>query len=522
MIRLLLVAISLTVTLLAGDGASLWSLRPIRRPELPPVRNQAWVCNPIDRFILSRLEREGLSPSPEAAANTLLRRLSLDLNGLPPTLEEQNGFVRENYSGAFERLLRSPHYGEKWGRHWLDQARYADSDGYRSDRFRPHAWRYRQWVIEALNRNLPFDEFTIEQLAGDMLPNATVDQKVATGFNRNTLTNREGGIDPEQFRVEQVIDRANTLGTVWLGLTVGCAQCHDHKFDPITQRDFYDLFAFFNSSDECYLDAPLPGEVGPYLKALPAYERKRQELLDQYGVPALQAEWEKGMLEAAAHPGQRLDWDHAFDDLRTDLEYGERLLRLGLAGRSPRQSKLFTDYFIENYHRVVSKQRESDLHFDVLLKQLRQLDERFPDISQAPVLELAAQPRQSHILIRGDYRQPGVAVRPATPAVLLPMNTDGEPTRLDLARWLVSPEQPLTARVIVNRIWQEYFGRGLVRTSENFGSQGEMPSNPELLDWLAAEFMDSGWDLKHMHRLIVSSKTFSNRRGFPRTAAARS
>jgi hypothetical protein len=454
--------------------------------------------------VLAKLEAAGVEPSPEAHPETLLRRLSLDLIGLPPTVEEQS--APDDH--IVDRLLASPHYGEKWGRHWLDQARYADSDGYRGDAFRPHAWRWRHWVIEALNRDMPFDQFTIEQIAGDLLPDAATGQWVATGFHRNTLTNREGGIDPEQFRVEAVMDRVNTIGTVWLGLTVGCAQCHDHKYDPISQRDYYRLFAFFNTAEEWYIDAPLPGESGPYLAARPAYDRKRESLLRDFGVPALQAEWEKRMIESADHPGKWLDWDHAFDDLRTSLEAGEKILRLAPEKRNRRQEKLLTDYFVSNYNRVVTKERSKELRFDELRKALAGLDRSLPALSQAAVIRQEPAPRATHLLQRGDYRSPGDPVTPGVPSVLHPLTVDSAPTRLDLARWLVSDENPLTARVIVNRIWQEYFGRGLVKTSENFGTQGEMPSHAELLDWLAAELIEHGWRLKHIHRLIVSSATY--------------
>ncbi len=236
-----------------------WSFRKIARPDLAAVSDRAWPRNPIDNFVLARLEKENIGPSPEAPKTTLIRRLSLDLTGLPPTPQEVEEFLHDNRPDAYERLvdrlLDSPHYGEKWARYWLDLARYADSDGYEKDRSRPWAWRYRQWVIEALNRDMPYDEFTIEQLAGDLLAKRTVDTLIATGFNRNTLTNREGGTDPEQFRDEQVLDRAATLGTVWLGLTVGCAQCHDHKFDPISQKEFYQLSAFFNTQEEINIPA---------------------------------------------------------------------------------------------------------------------------------------------------------------------------------------------------------------------------------------------------------------------------
>ena len=257
-----------------------WSFQKIQRPAVPAVRDRAWARNAVDNFILARLDSEGITPSPEASKLTLLRRVSLDLTGLPPTPEQVREYLDDNRPDAYERLvdrlLDSPHYGEKWARYWLDLARYADSDGYEKDRSRPWAWRYRHWVIDALNRDLPFDQFTVQQLAGDLLPDRNLDTLVATGFNRNTLTNREGGTDPEQFRDEQVLDRAATLGTVWMGLTVGCAQCHNHKYDPISQKEFYQLTAFFNTQEEVNIQAPLPGELGPYLAARPEYRPQAQ------------------------------------------------------------------------------------------------------------------------------------------------------------------------------------------------------------------------------------------------------
>jgi hypothetical protein len=388
-----------------------WAFRPVKRPPLPAVKDRAWLRNEIDCFVLARLEGRGgvtppLRPSPEADRATLLRRLSLDLIGLPPTPEEAEAFLRDERPGAYERvvdrLLASPHYGERWGRHWLDLARYADSDGYEKDGGRPFAWRYRHWVIDALNRNLSYDRFLIEQLAGDLLPGATTDQKAATGFHRNTLTNKEGGVDPEQFRVEQVVDRVNTTGRAFLGLTVGCAQCHDHKYDPISQREYYQLFAFFNSDVEVDVPAPLPGE-GPPTKGRP-----------RTLAPTL-----------AVGPG-----------------------------------------------------------------------------------------RKTHVLIRGDFLRKGVEVRPGTPAVLPPLPTGrGQANRLDLARWIVRPDNPLTARVLVNWVWHKYFGRGLVATLEDFGTQGERPSHPELLDFLADDFVRHGWDLKALHRQIVTSATYRQSSG---------
>ncbi|HEV3121459.1 MAG TPA: DUF1549 domain-containing protein, partial [Isosphaeraceae bacterium] len=278
-----------------------WSFQPIKRQELPPVKDTSWARSPIDAFVLAKLEAEELSPSPEADRSTLIRRLSLDLLGLPPLREEVNRFLNDPAPDAYEqlvdRLLASPYFGERWGRHWLDLARYADSDGYEKDSPRPNAWRFRNWVIDALNRDMPFDRFTIEQLAGDLLPNATLQQKTATGFHRNTLTNREGGVDQEEYRVAAVLDRVNTTGTVWLGLTVGCAQCHTHKYDPILQREYYGLFAFFNNGQEVDLPAPLPGEAETYAKAKQAHDldhaqleaAKKADDLDRR--PARQAKW---------------------------------------------------------------------------------------------------------------------------------------------------------------------------------------------------------------------------------------
>lgn len=490
----------------------LWSLEPPKDHPQPKVKNSSWPATEIDCFILAKLESEGIQPSPMAEKTTLLRRVTLDLTGLPPTPEEIQAFATDELPGAWERvvdrLLASPRYGEKWARHWLDQARYADSDGYRGDAFRPNAWRWRRWVIDALNNDMPFDRFTIEQLAGDLLPNATTDQKVATGFLRNTLSNREGGTDPEQFRTEAVMDRTSMVGTVWLGLTVGCAQCHDHKYDPITQRDYYRLFAFFNTSEEWTIDAPLAGEIGPYLAKRPEHDHQRQQLLQQNQIPRLQVEWEHRLLEAAAQPGKWLDWDMAFDDVRTALADGEKILRTPPDRRTLRQQKELTDYFIGNYHRVISKERAAELKFDALRGALTKLDAEMPPFGEAPIIREEQAARTTHILERGNFRSPAEAVKPGTPASLPLLSSGNAATRADLAQWLVSPENPLTARVTVNRIWQQYFGRGLVKTSENFGSQGETPSHPELLDWLARDFIHNGWRLKRLHRIIVTSTAY--------------
>jgi mono/diheme cytochrome c family protein len=489
-----------------------WSFRKVTRPDLPAVTDRAWPHNSIDAFILARLEKEGIAPSPEAPKTTLLRRVSLDLTGLPPSPQEVDDFLRDNRPDAYERLvdrlLASPHYGEKWARYWLDLARYADSDGYEKDRTRPWAWRYRQWVIEAFNRDLPFDEFTTEQLAGDLMPKRTTETLVATGFNRNTLTNREGGTDPEQFRDEQVLDRAATLGAVWLGLTVGCAQCHDHKFDPISQKEFYQLSAFFNTQEEVNIPAPLPGEMGPYLATRPEYEGQKQALLEQYGIPAAESDWENKLRYAQQHPGEHDDWDFAYGELTHTVDNGKKVLFLDAGKRSEVQRVAMTDTFISSCGNLFPKDYCAGLKLPELRTKLNELSAKTPQIAYAPALLENDTPPKTYIHLKGDWREHGAEVQPGTPAILPPMPAGEKPTRLTLARWLVSPENPLTARVAVNRIWQELFGRGIVHTSEDFGTQGDKPTHPELLDWLASEFESRGWSMKQMVRLIVTSSTY--------------
>ncbi len=489
-----------------------WAFQPIRRGGPPQVRKPSWVRNPVDRFVLQRLEKERIAPSPEAHRATLMRRVSLDLTGLPPTPQEVSAFLADRTPMAYERvvdrLLDSKHYGEKWARPWLDLARYADSDGYEKDKPRLHAWRYREWVIDALNRNLPFDQFTIEQLAGDLLPNATLDQKIAAGFNRNTLTNREGGIDLEEFRTEQVLDRTTTLGTVWLGLTVGCARCHDHKYDPIKQREVYQLSACFNTAREINIEAPFPGEIGPYLSRKPERDKERQALLKEYRVPELMPDWEKATLEAAAHPGINVPYDVAWDTVGKMVDHGHEILRKPPSERSQKEHDKLTDHFVQYYGIVVQKEQYKGLKFADLVKKLAELDENYPGLTEAQTFIENSNPPKTHVLIRGDFRQPGVEVQPGTPAFLPLLSQGAEPARLRLARWVVNRNNPLTARVTVNRIWHEFFGQGLVATPEDFGTRGDLPTHPMLLDWLAATFMDTGWDVKRMHKLIVMSATY--------------
>jgi len=499
-------------TLRAWAGPGLWSLQPIRRSAPPSIENARWARNDIDRFIAARLQKEGIQPSPEGDRNTLIRRLSLDLTGLPPTPAEETAFVADTRPDAYERLvdrlLASPHYGEKWARTWLDLAHYADSDGYEKDLVRPWAWRYRQWVIDALNRDMPFDEFTIEQLAGDLLPGSTVEQKVATGFLRNTLTNREAGVDRMEARFDQIVNRTNTTATVWLGLTVGCAQCHNHKFDPIPQKDYYRLFAFFNSTEEQEIEAPLAGEREPYDRARPEYDRKRKEILAKYGVPELQAKWEPRIQEAFRNQGKDLEWDFAVTEFRASFDGADKFLKGYWTDRQPRDAERLTDYFIGHRGPDFDKDKAVVERLKQAREELANLSKTLPEIAMAPVIRTDPVPLETNVHLGGDYQALGDRVEPGTLSALPPLTAVVVRDRLALAKWIVSRENPLTARVAVNRMWQEFFGRGLVVTSEDFGTQGEKPSHPELLDWLASEFVDRGWSTKQMHKLIVMSATY--------------
>ena len=491
----------------ATTGAGHWSFQPIERPAVPAVRDQAWIRNPVDAFVLARLEREGIAPAPEAEPSVLMRRAFLDLTGLPPDQPDTRNPT--DHEELVDRLLRSDHFGERWAALWLDQVRYADSDGYEKDTVRPHAWRYRHWVIEALNRDMPFDRFTIEQIAGDLLPGATTEQRVATGFYRNTLKNREGGVNVEEFRFEEVVDRANTVATVWLGLSMECARCHDHKYDPVTQKDYYRLFAFFNDLDEVDIDAPLGGELGPYLQAKPAFDRGLQAIYAKYKVRELQRPWTEKMLWAGENPGVEHEWDTSWDILALYLDDGQRILRTPVERRDWREDLALTEWFLRNYSRVTSDEEYDATGFREAVKEVHALVDALPDVSRARAVQVDARPVTSHVHPSGAWDDLGDAIAPGTPAALAPLNSPGPaPTRLDLARWLVSPDNPLTARVAVNRIWQAYFGSGLAANTDNLGMRGEAPSHPALLDWLASELIDSGWSLKRIHRLIATSATY--------------
>jgi hypothetical protein len=686
-----------------------WAFVPPKRPEVPAVTDQQWARNAIDRFVLARLESTGLKPSAEADKATLLRRVTFDLIGLPPTPAELKAFLADSSPDAYEkvvdRLLASPHYGERMAMQWLDFARYADTHGYHIDSGRS-MWIWRDWVIKAFNDNMPYDQFTIEQIAGDLLPNATVSQQIATGFNRNHMINFEGGAIPEEYQNEYVVDRIEATSTTFLGITLGCARCHNHKYDPLTQKDFYSFGAFFNGVPETGLDGKT-GNAVPFLQQpTPAQQQMKQTLLDAIKVrdqelDADQANWEQhqrempvadvtsglvhefafddaltdsfnsgssakvlngklkymdGRASRAAdlneephlsfgtagafkkatpftvalwiHPngpsgmeilqrygkifktspgyeialdykgkqGCRIivrmrdgtpgpgievksregvpteDWSHvavaydgsgaargiqvyidgrsipteiindklqgdfagegelqignkewgtAFKGAISDLRlYNRRLYpneanQLGLLNpmhtvlqiardkRSETQQKWLRSYFLTQ----AANPAEHQLSVDVksLEAGVKQLDREIPSTM---VMAEVAKPRDTYILLRGDYRNHGEKVQPNVPAVLPPLPSNAPRNRLTLAKWLVDAGNPLTARVAVNHFWQLYFGTGLVKTAEDFGSQGDPPSNPELLDWLATEFIAQKWNVKQMQRLIVTSATY--------------
>ncbi|MBI3208212.1 MAG: DUF1553 domain-containing protein [Candidatus Solibacter usitatus] len=495
-----------------GGKSGHWAFQPLANTAPPAVKNSTWPRGEIDRFVLARLEKEGLQPSPEAARTVLLRRVSLDLTGLPPSTDEIRNFLADTQPGAYERvvdrLLASPRYGEKWARHWLDLAHYADSDGYEKDQVRPYAWRYRNWVIDALNKDVPFDQFTAEQLAGDLIPNATEEQRVATGFLRTTLTNREAGVDRAEDRFDQLLSRVNTTATTWLGLTVGCAQCHDHKYDPISNREFYQMMAFFDAAEEAEIEAPLPGERRRWEEAMPAYLASRGHILERNGIAELQNTWEDKLRAAIAKPGTDIEWDFSVTSMTAMFDRAKKVLLTDPAKRSWRDRVQLTDYFLSSMGPDFGRVPEIRERIADARQQITKLSAALPKLTMAMAVTGDAGYRGSHMRVKGDYRITGASVVPAGLGVLPPVSAAATPTRLDLARWLVSNDNPLTPRVIVNRAWQEFFGRGLVATSEDFGTQGERPTHPELLDHLARGFRDNGWSVKKLHRAIVTSATY--------------
>ncbi len=416
-----------------------WSYaRPVR-PALPRLKDVTWARNPIDAFVLERLEKEGLTPSSEASREALLRRASLDLIGLPPTLEEIDAFVKDKRPNAYEKavdhLLASPHYGERWARAWLDLARYADTDGYEKD-LRRSIWAYRDWVINAFNKDMPFDQFTLEQIAGDLLPNATLEQRIATGFHRNTMTNTEGGVDQQEARWLTNVDRVGTTAGVFLGTTLACSQCHNHKYDPFTMKDYYRVLAFWEPSAE------------PSLAVLtPELEGKRKPLQDQ--IDALNAQIKQNP---------------------TDKKQTEQIQK-----------------------QIAEKQKQLDA---------------IPVPTTLVFAEPANSVPKTFARVKGNYLSKAEEVTAGTPEHLNPFPKNAPLNRLGLAQWLTAPENPLMARVAVNRLWEHLFGVGIVETSEDFGTQGQRPTHPKLLDWLATEMVRQKWSLKTLCRLIVTSATY--------------
>jgi len=666
-------------------GRSHWAFQPLRQPAEPALGETKWGRNPIDSFVLARLNERGISPSPEAARHTLIRRLSLDLLGLPPRPEDIDGYMGDTSNNAYERLvdrlLESDHFGERWGRHWLDKARYADSDGYEKDRARPNAWRWRDWVIRAINDDLPFDRFTIEQLAGDLLPNATDDQKLATAFHRQTLTNTEGGTDKEQWRVEAVFDRVETTGTVWMGLTIGCARCHSHKYDPIAQREYYRLFAFFNNGDETGTSVPISEaevarfetETAQHTRDIQAFEKRIAEA--GRAARAVQSEWETDT-RAAIHtasndpprfhslgvtgiegsegtgfsqaadgsivvgsknadkatytllataiptkvtgfrievlpdeslpengPGRASNGNFVLSEfqvevsdtnrftdkqtvalgaLRADLEQKDfpagnavdgdektgwaigpgvgaaheitfatdapvvvdsgAYLRMTLSQKHGGQHTIgrfrvtamtgtdldqiapqaIRDVLAVDSGARSEKQQESLLahHVDVdpavieLRKELKTLEARkpkSPNMTVRVISQRVENPRTTHILKRGDFLRPQDEVVPGTLEILHQFSAaadDAASHRLDFARWLMDSDNPLTPRVAANQVWAHLFGAGLVATLNDFGTRGDRPAHPKLLDWLAGEYRRLGWSRKAFIKRIVMSSTY--------------
>ena len=477
-----------------------WSFVKPVRPQVPVSREpkaSAWGKNPIDAFVLARLEKEGLKPSEEADKARLIRRVTLDLTGLPPTPDEVDAFLKDGTPTAYEkvvdRLLASPRYGERMAWDWLDAARYADTNGYQGDNERT-MWPWRDWVVKVYNDDLPFDQFTVWQLAGDLLPDPTREQRLATAFNRNHMINGEGGRIAEENRVEYVFDQTETTGTVWLGLTVGCARCHDHKFDPILQTDYYGLFAYFNQSP--VTGAGGSGQTAPVMDfGTPAQERARKDAQAAYDalVKKLQPV-EKRLRDAAATKDKDGNYASTLPALI------ESALRKGPNDRAD-----------QNYDELAKFFKDKEPEYVKLLPVVRKAN-RARDAANAAlpkVMVMADQPtpRDTFVLTRGDYGKKEGKVAPHTPSFLNPGTAAPLQNRLALAKWIASKDNPLTARVAVNRLWQTFFGAGLVKTSEDFGVQGQRPSHPELLDWLACEFAET-WSTKHVVRLIVTSATY--------------
>lgn len=474
-----------------------WAFLLPQRRALPEVQKNDWVRNPIDRFILARLEQEGLQPAEKADRRTLIRRLSFDLTGLPPTPAEVDAFVNDPslraYENLVERLLNSPHFGERMATYWLDVVRYADTGGYHSDNHRD-LWMYRDYVIASFSKNKRFDQFVTEQLAGDLLPKATREQKVASGFHRLLQTTEEGGAQPKEYSAKYQADRVRNTGSIFLGLTLGCAECHDHKFDPITTKQFYEFAAFFADVQERAVgrqpQTPFPtAEQEKQLAELNTKLAEAQKLLTEKAknLQAEQAKWEETVkkdkykgIPANITAILKIDSDKRKDDQKQALD--------------------------KHYQTVAPQLQAERQQLAALEQQKRTLTAAIP----TTLVSMSGPPRTVRVLPRGNWlSDAGAIVQPGVPDVVLPLKTDSkQPSRLDLARWLVDEKNPLTSRVFVNRLWMLFYGQGIVKSLDDFGAQGAWPTHPELLDWLAVEFRDSGWDTRHMIRLMLTSSTY--------------
>jgi len=522
-----------------ADYSAHWAWQKPIRHALPDVENEAWGRDDLDRFILARLEDAKIEPSPPADAYTLLRRLHLDLTGLPPSPLDVRQFVasirgeaapklsdrtqlpsgaeliaalngeersvtRQRFEKAIEdvvdRLLASPHFGERWGRHWLDLARYADSFGYERDDVRPNAWRYRDWVVDALNDDLPYDRFIVEQLAGDLLPDATIDQRLATGFNRMNVQNNESGINKEDYRNREIVDRINTTATAFLGITLGCCQCHDHKYDPYSQREYYQFYAFFNNTlPEDQSIEGTPEQKAAYEKALAEYKSHEKQI--KGGKALLESIQKAGGIRkyvATLKDGEPLRERLSLLKLHDDL-----LAALAEDELTPAQRKLTADFDASISGRIDDASKAA--------RQLSVENRHLPKPSIMMLKEAAKDRRNTHVLLRGDFKVKGDQVEHATPKVLNLFEApdrEAAPNRYDLAKWIVHDDNPLTARVAVNHIWKHLFGEAIVRTMDDFGVQGDPPTHPQLLDRLAIDFRQNGWSRKQLIRRIVLSSTY--------------
>jgi hypothetical protein len=496
-----------------------WSyIKPVR-PGVPETKDKSWARNPIDQFILARLEQEGLKPSEPADRTTLIRRASLDLTGLPPTPWEVDDFLKDTGKDAYERLvdrlLERKSFGEHWARMWLDLARYADSAGYADDPLRT-IWAYRDYVIRAFNENKPFDQFTIEQIAGDLLPDPTEEQRIATAFHRNTMTNNEGGTDDEEFRNTAVVDRVNTTMAVWMGTSIACAQCHHHKYDPFSQEEYFRLFAILNNTADADRSDEAPVKRLYTQAQREQLARARTAAWDleqkfQHGTPdsmAQQAKWESQFPKEIA-------WQYALERIQRPITPDqERVAHEALTSDIVRLILVPASERTDLQALILSRWYRLHLAPELKPDQLRyaELQKEIDDIkpNTVPMMkELEDEHRRkTHIQIRGNFLALGDEVTPGVPAIFSPLPTNTPPDRLALARWLVDADNPLTARVTANRFWEQIFGIGIVRTSEDFGSQGELPTHPELLDWLATEFTGSGWNVKALLKLMVTSATY--------------